>query len=304
MINSSLFIGNGINRLTKGYSWFRLLKNLINQLGKSNTIQYQKEKPFTLLFEELVTRAVKFRHMKEIDLKSKIAKSINQIQYNAFHKKLMELNFSHILTTNYDYNLEKSVSDEFKNTSFFKETKYSLFRRRTANNTNIWHIHGEADVKNSIMLGHDQYVRYSSEIRNYLFTGSSTISADYPVISFIKWEPVIYDFENSDRPYSWVDVFLRDDIHVLGFTLDYTEIHLWWLLAYKERQRALENGNFGRTYFYHIEKDYDDKQEEEQVSAKLSLLKSFGVEVRSEKLVQNNYDDVYFNFLHTIKNFA
>jgi hypothetical protein len=42
--------------------------------------------------------------------------------------------------------------------------------------------------------------------------------------------------------YSWIDIFLRDDIHIIGIILDYTEIDLWWILYEKARQR-----NYGKT---------------------------------------------------------
>ena len=29
---------------------------------------------------------------------------------------------------------------------------------------------------------------------------------------------------------SWIDLFLFEDIDIVGLTLDFSELHLWWIL--------------------------------------------------------------------------
>jgi hypothetical protein len=59
------------------------------------------------------------------------------------------------------------------------------------------------------------------------------------------------DFDAGSLAYSWVDVFLRDDIHILGLSLDFVEIDLWWLLVFKERLRCRNRLPIGATVYYH-----------------------------------------------------
>ena len=56
------------------------------------------------------------------------------------------------------------------------------------------------------------------------------------------------DFDTVDgMVYSWLDVFLRDDIHIVGLGLDCTEIDLWWAVTYKARKKA-QGFHVGRTF--------------------------------------------------------
>jgi hypothetical protein len=84
------------------------------------------------------------------------------------------------------------------------------------------------------------------------------------------------------RPYSWVDVFLRNDVHIIGLQLDFAEIDLWWLLTVKERLRhknASHKGRprVGRTVFY----DFQSTPPVPSDIARLSLLEGLGVQVVS-----------------------
>ena len=154
MNNKVLLLGNGINRLSNEYSWSDLLDELIKATGKSEVITYREEKPFTLLYEEIYLRTLKHLQCKEIRLKEKIANLVlSKFTPNEFHTKFLNLNVEHILTTNYDYNLERSsYNDHGKAANVLTERKYNLFRRRNVNDRYIWHIHGEADAPNSINL--------------------------------------------------------------------------------------------------------------------------------------------------------
>jgi len=61
----TLFIGNGINRITSDYSWVDLLKDLTIIAGKQGVVEI-KQKPFPLLYEEIYLRGsdlIAFRKM-------------------------------------------------------------------------------------------------------------------------------------------------------------------------------------------------------------------------------------------------
>jgi hypothetical protein len=98
-----LLLGNGVNRLSKDYSWKDLLEELVEKVGKRNAVKFIKEKPFALLYEEVALRTMKFQNRKEIELKKIISTLVKKIKPNEFHKKFLEIDGNQILTTNYDY---------------------------------------------------------------------------------------------------------------------------------------------------------------------------------------------------------
>lgn len=307
MGNTVLLLGNGINRLSNEYSWSDLLDDLIRDIGKSEDISHKEEKPFTLLYEEIYSRALKHLQRKEIRIKKKIADLVlEHFTPNEFHTEFLSLDVEHILTTNYDYNLEKAVSDtKGKVANVLKETKYNLFRRREVNGTYIWHLHGEADVPNSITLGHEHYVGYLQKMGPYLKDkivskrkGQSK-EVRSPLQRSLYKREAVPAFEEPNSIYSWVDLFVMNDVHILGLSLDYTEIDLWWLLLYKERLKNEKEFNSGKTVYYSFFPHTMDKRKE----AKLSLLESLGIEVVRED-VGKNYERLEDAFKNFIANFA
>ena len=304
MNNKVLLLGNGINRLSNEYSWSDLLDELIKATGKSEVITYREEKPFTLLYEEIYLRTLKYLQSKEIRLKGKIANLVlSKFTPNAFHTKFLNLSVEHILTTNYDYNLEKSsYNDCGKAANVLTERKYNLFRRRSVNGRYIWHLHGEADVPNSITLGHEHYVGYLQKMGNYL-KGKITSKRKgkdkeirSPIQKAIYKREEIRAFDRDNTIYSWVDLFLMNDVYILGLSLDYTEIDLWWLMIFKERLKKESGFLCGRTMYNCFYPHTLDKKEE----AKLSILESFGINVIREDVGKNyeNVEDAYDDFIN------
>ena len=282
---NTIFVGNGVNRLGHAASWKDVLRRLAGYVGKTDLILRGIEnKPFTLVFEEIYLRSARARGTKEIDLKREAAGLIDAIPNNECHRRLLNIGTRHIITTNYDYNLESSAHSQHRAASLRRETKYSLFRRRSVGSQFLWHIHGESRSPNSLALGHDHYSGSLHHIRDYLVTRSarSKVKAS-PFMSGIR------DFDSSYGEYSWLDVFLRDDIHIIGFSMDYTEIELWWLLSFKARQ-SLKGLKVGETIYYYRE----PRRPDPRLSAKLAILQSFGVVPR--RLSGDSYEEGYSAF--------
>ena len=304
MDDKVLLLGNGINRLSNEYSWSDLLDELIKETKTSEVITYKEEKPFTLLYEEIYLRTLKHLRSKELRLKEEIANLVlNKFTPNEFHTKILDLDVEAILTTNYDYNLERSFDDDHgKSANVLIERKYNLFRRRNANGRYIWHIHGEADAPNSITLGHEHYVGYLQKMGNYLKDKITSKRKGEqkeirsPIQKAIHRQEEIRAFDKAKTIYSWVDLFLMNDVYILGLALDYTEIDLWWLMIFKERLKRETGFPYGNTTYYKFYPHTLDKKEE----AKLSILESFGINVIRED-VGKNYEnagaayDVFIN---------
>ena len=288
-MGKTLFIGNGVNRLTNATSW----KQVLDSLAKFAVEHEQKDepiirdidrKPFTLVFEEIFLRSARAHHKTELELKKEAARLISDIPKNGYHSRIMELKAKHTLTTNYDYNLENGSGVERRDTSTRQEQKYSLFRRCQVGSQWVWHIHGEASVPASLALGHDHYAGSLHHIRDYLVT-----RVRGQVSPFLDDVP---NFDIGTTEYSWLDIFLRDDIHIYGFSLDYTEIELWWLLSFKERERFKpEARHFGQTYFYY----FDNGRPDPVALVKKAILESFGVRV--VQLKGDDHADAFDDFI-------
>jgi hypothetical protein len=292
--NKSLLIGNGPNLLMDGRaSWKNVLKQLADYASEPAVLKTSLGKPFPLLYEELAIRGVR-RGLLESDLKKHVASFMEQMVPNHFHKRLMKLGFRHLLTTNYDYCLEKGSNKSDEIADLRTENRYNLYRRRSLKGTYIWHIHGEIGRPRTITLGYDHYVGYLGKVKDYLIFGDrKKRETSEDCSSFVLGDT---NFEDSNRCYSWIDVFLRDDIHILGLSLEYSEIDLWWLLIYKERQRLKwvkqrNLKNIGSTTFYF----FAEQAISGKAKAKLSLLESIGVEtvaVPSDRGYERAYHDI------------
>ena len=286
-----LFVGNGFNLISdNGVGWEGLLNRLAGQHVDSREKDLRKQKPFTLWFEEIAARGRRHRELKE-----HFAKFIGEgLEPNEHHQDLMALNCKHILTTNYDYTLETATADKWKSDSPARENFYSLFRRRSNEGRCIWHIHGEIENVSSIMLGHEQYSGYIQKIRNFLTSGVETSAKGRngkPYLSKFsrKKNTSLTDVE------SWVDLFLEHEVHIIGFSLDYTENHLWNLIM--EKQRLKQKGfKIGDTVFYHCSNKKLNVLEE----AKLSILSALGVTVIDH--MQKTYSDAYSKAIEDISN--
>jgi hypothetical protein len=141
-MGKSLLIGNGINRLNNHeISWENVLRSLWVENPDRRQLEYMKHKPFGLLYEEiLLSRVSPTRPFDEPAIKRHIAAMVKELKCNDYHRRIVASGAQHILTTNYDYALENSTGLDFAKKNLQPESKYSLFRRRTAEDTFVWHI--------------------------------------------------------------------------------------------------------------------------------------------------------------------
>ena len=123
------------------------------------------------------------------------------------------------------------------------------------------------------MLGYEHYAGSMQNARNYM-TGDR-LSKPRKRVSKFKLG-VVY-FEADEDGYSWLDVFFRDDIHIIGLKLDYTEAVLWWAITYKKKLHHYgKNFQLGQTYYHYMPETNEEKQL--WLEAKLGILSSLGVQ--------------------------
>ncbi|MCR9171581.1 MAG: SIR2 family protein [bacterium] len=245
----ALLIGNGINQLDQeqSVSWGDLLHRLKNRFGIQVDLN-NPFKPFPLGFEEMLHRKrsnVEFlRELK--NLKRAIRRNIEEQLsgkdgFNEYHQKVMRQGYTDILTTNYDYALQKSVMPDFleqkKKLALNKqESKFSLKRAYTLPEANcrVWHIHGElSDSRNlkdteryyheeSIMIGYEHYASYLEKIQdNYKGKPGSRNPKNQGLLTRVK---------NGTTGRFWTDILFTHNVDIVGQGLDFSENHLWWLL--------------------------------------------------------------------------
>ena len=285
-----LFVGNGFNQVSDGgASWNALLNKLAGTTKTEHEEEVRKAKPFTLWFEEIKNTS------RRRDLKKFVADSLAKgLSPNEHHSAVMSLDFQHVFTTNYDYNLELATGKKWKLNLSAPEAYYSLFRRHTLDDQHIWHIHGELNNVNSIMLGHEQYSGYIHKIRNYLTTGVPT------EIKTRDGKPYLSKFAKKDAAMkgdveTWVDLFLESEVHIIGFGFDYTENHLWNLITEKKRLRKEHRKSTGQAVFHRCSKEEQSTADE----ARFSILEALGVKVVDH--TATSYSEAYGNCIKSLR---
>lgn len=279
-MQKTLFLGNGINRLTNdGIGWNDVLNELANDVDGRELLKHKDYVPFTLIYEGFSSKSSENSKRNITPLKKKVANLLGKMVFNPFHSQVMNLGIKHIITTNYDYSLENSISHSFTPEYFRRESRYSVFRQVKIANTNIWHVHGEIEKPETITLGHEQYSGQLENLRKHLTSKRTSL--------FRKRHN---RFEDSNLKYSWGDVFLRDEIHIVGFSLDYSEIDIWWLLTFKAQYESRYKIRCGQTVFHY----WSDKPKDEKDKGKIELLKSLKVKVDDKFNI--NYKNIYEEF--------
>lgn len=275
----SLFIGNSINRLsTQNVSWDVILAALIKSITGSPPATSFLEIPLTLIFDGLTLEAKKVHRKTREDVKKAFADYVSKLEPNKYHKGILKLalekKIKNIITANCDYSLEKAISATWKKGKN-SSTKYNLFSHNILQDVNVWHMHGEVNNPQSMVLGYDHYAGTIERMRSYL-------KRDYNGLKSPFRRKGITDFDSKSDYYSWVDLFLRDNIHIIGLGLDYVEIDTWWLLYYKsrlaERYTSKQKGklSIGETHFYYFDKQNSTNEHE---IARNNLLTGFSVRV-------------------------
>jgi hypothetical protein len=290
--NKVLLIGNGINNLSPGYSWRNLIDDLIAFVGCTGTIRVDN-KPFPLLYEEIFIQAAKRRNLREIEIKAFIADRVGRLAPNDIHHCVLAVGTDCILTTNYDSTLEMAAgapARDLKNDGAIKEATYSLFRFVQLPGRRVWHIHGDCNVPQAITLGYEHYSGYLQKMRNYVVSGTGETYKN------MEFQPLVRRLNDGTVRYdSWVDYFFTRDIYILGLTLDFVEIHLWWLLTYRARRKYREQKEVKNMIYY-----FYREAEKTGIQHRLDLLEALEVKPIAIKRPRGSWEAYYSNALDVI----
>jgi hypothetical protein len=254
----AFFLGNGIHRTenNNGISWGKLLQQISTYFSIDTDLKNEL-KPFPLTFEEMLY-AKEGRNefqSKLRNLKSKISLTLlnneNKLVDNEIHIGFMKSGIKEIITTNYDYNLESSIIANFLATKTEYsinnlESKHSLYRGYKVENITVRHIHGELKhnrnieisdksyPEESIMIGFKHYSDYFAKIQ-------SIVKGDSGKQSETEKKSLLVRIRDSDTNKIWTDLFFTHHLIIAGFSLDFSENHLWWLLIQREELKRKSN---------------------------------------------------------------
>ena len=246
MENTILF-GNGINRLKPdNISWTNLLDNL-----KESRVFDNDNLPNTMIYERIILeKPIGHKEIKfdEYVAKSKIADLMKDTATNEVYQDLYQLNVENYLTTNYDYAFIDSIKDlEEVNLPIFEyssEDVYSIRRLKRISNKkehkkHFWQIHGEIRKPATIMLGLDHYCGEIGKIDSYI-KGRYKHNKGKETVIEKSLEEKLKNKRFSET--SWIDLFFNSNIHIIGFSFDYAEIDLWWIINKRARMKRSEHG--------------------------------------------------------------
>lgn len=230
-----LFIGNGPNQLRAYFSWDDLLKNVCKSVGLTAE---RRQKSFPLFFEEI---AYSFNRTGPVEenirlLKTFIGREALKLEPHDLLTRLVAKNhYRHFLTTNYDYCIEKALGPGYMHLAHktARWPKYSLHRFNQVDGHLVWHIHGEClngfngkvrdYPESSIMIGFEHYSDYLEKIHHFIKSNTGKGLHD-----------LIMKELDAGLP-NWIHLFFTRDIDIIGFGMDYTESHLWFILNFRAR---------------------------------------------------------------------
>ena len=290
-IPNVLLLGNGINKAFGKSSWDELIDEIATETFTKEEKARIEKMPYPLR-PVIVTN-------DQVDVRlDKISKKMVPTDLESGQKELIKsfvnMDFDAILTTNYTYEIEKAIDESFlckpkapcKYRTYLSECssrdkQFCLERCMKVPSENgnkyIWHIHGEAALPTTMILGHYYYGKLLSKIQQYITT-------------FKKRYEGCNRHKRDFQPKSWIDYFLIGNVHVVGFGMDLAELDLWWLINCKKRNAK----DYGNIFFYEPNMDSD------RHFAKRKLAEAYGVNVVT-KPVETDYQHYYMELVTEIK---
>lgn len=282
-------LGNGINRSFNTGSWNDLLSDMSCDSYDDEEYELIKELSYPLqallITGDNVDEGIDLVADKLLDV------DVVEQEQKEIINNLLSLLFDAVFTTNYTYEIEKIINPSFSckksrrcEYRFYSDVKrmsnldrqFGIYRYMNVDSLktfpNIWHIHGEAGLPNSMVLGHYYYGKLMYAIQNYIPT-------------FIRRYKGMQK-SGVFKPKSWIDYFMIGNVYILGLGLDPSEMDLWWLINCKKRFNNNHSGK-GRVYWY--EPNLNDVKS----FAKKQLADANDIKVKTDVVGMDEYKEYY-----------
>lgn len=237
-----LLLGNGINRAFDGQKWEHLLKAICKQPFTEDEWAILRKMPYPLLAVAVTgdDLATAMKDKADSFVNMEIPEEERQII-----REVVGDSFDAILTTDYSYEIEHALCDDFS----VSKWRQSRFRHYTCDRKSrieteslyqymevreglpIWHMHGEAAKPDTMVIGHSYYGNMIARMQKH-------------ITESVKAHKAAAKQRKEYYPRSWVDYFLYGDVYIVGQGLSVHELDLWWLISAKKR-----NG-MGSIYYF------------------------------------------------------
>ncbi len=299
---NTLLIGNGLNRcLNDNISW----ENLLSTIAKEYGIETNLDIPLPLEFERVVN-CILMRQKNagpEIykEIKTVFAKQIANIGHSnmIFKDSLSNLDIQGIITTNYDFLLEKIYQKDFRGCKGIPANqKYLLKPITNCKGIEFFHPHGCADRPNTMCLGYEHYMGIVENARNNINSKPKNSNS-------MRIKRKLFDEENFEN--IWMERFYTDNIGIIGLGLHESEFDLWWVLTHRAslfytNYQGINELLNNRIVYYATKNLNVDSKENEQYERRKLLLESMNVIVR-EYIVEDcgGYQGTYNKILDDIR---
>lgn len=277
-----LFLGNGINRLSNGYSWEDLIASLQRLVEEPGV--FSEQVPFPMRFEYLyLVGNEKFKYDEQY-LIDEVINGIMKIKTTPIHDLLQNTTYTDIVTTNYDYLIEDGLGKRGQGFSFYKteyadqdetldakskklnknrEKRYRLYTKNECFGTNVWHIHGEVNYPKTMVLGYEYYLAVVGKIQEH-----------------------INNMNKKDAKKSWIDLLLSENVDFIGYQLDYSESTIWFVLNYRAREIAEGKIEKNKIVYHVLSQNMD--------SSKRRILNAYYIDVVEYNT--DSYESMYTEF--------
>lgn len=280
-----LFAGNGVAlRMGAANKWNEIIAEFAEEYDPQLDRKLLKKLPYNM---QIVAATRDNVDKSMVELCQKLKEITLNEEQKAFGKRILSLPFDRIITTNYTYELERSVSENkvFRCRYFEKkrERDMSLFGYIPVTigeeEKQIWHIHGHACAPNSVIMGHYFYGKLLSSIQSY-------------IPKMLKGWRMRQNIDGDFEIRSWVDSFMTDDVYMVGFGMDLCEADIWWLACCKKRHFP-----DSRIYYYVPEWDLP-KDDPRRI-----LMNAYGIVIREISCPEKDFSAFYEEILNEFSEF-
>ncbi len=288
-----LLVGNGIDLLLKGKKWNELLENVSSGYGFS--AQEIKSLPLPMQYEVIRAQTTEENALNVLieklrKMEDNVAENLQSTGESNVIEKILKLDADAIFTCNYTHTLEKKFkgTDAYKRIDTGKKSmgfgRYSRLTSTDGEKRYIFYLHGDTNNKKSIVLGHYEYATHLSQ----LVAGRKNSLSNIP--------RNIDDAVFSGKIKSMADLFLIADVYMLAYSLDFSEIDIWWLIM----RKALASKRFGGNLFFYAIEPKRGTEEYQLFGIKQKLLSAYGFRVETLSTVDSGNLEQYRDFYNNV----
>lgn len=308
-MDKTLLIGNGLNRAEECCpSWDSLIEEICPPSLRLATGDGEEQIPQPIQFEMIGShkglRSLQRRRDPFSELKKEISSRLESATFKPgmLHEMVFDTGVRNIITTNYDYCLERASGDwdSSKATKWNSQQKYLLASTGAAKGVRFFHAHGIQNLSSSICIGYEHYMGYIQHIRDALVKSKAGESG--------VEEPLVFRILRGEGVFDgvqWPLLLFSTDVAIVGLGLSFSEVDLWWLLTLRS---ALFSGSGQRgeirnniTYYDITQIDEDERDREKRMANSAKAIALDGLHVNYRPIARRSYREGYAEVLRGLR---